>query len=85
MLSEKTVWIIVKAIFALVGGFVLYDLFQKGVKGLEIVGLLLFSAALAWMLGLGEKFYVVEGKGTMYNTLIGAVAALAGLALIFAV
>jgi hypothetical protein len=82
--QDKVMLIVVKSVFSLVLLAVLYYLCQDGVKGLEILGLILFVAGLAWFLGLGEKFYVVEGKGTMYNTAIGGAAVLLGAVLIWA-
>jgi ACR3 family arsenite efflux pump ArsB len=83
MLSEKTLWIIVKSIFALVFAFAFYYACQGGLQFAEILGAVVFFLGLAWMAGLGEKYYVVESKGTMYNTGIAAVLCLAGLLLIW--
>jgi amino acid permease len=83
MLSEKTVWIIAKSIFALVFAFAFYYACQGGLSFAEVIGAVVFFAGLAWMAGLGEKYYVVEGKGTMYNTGIAAALCLVGLLLIW--
>jgi hypothetical protein len=84
MLSEKTVWTIVKSIFALVLLALLFYVCQGGVQFLEVIGVVVFCAGLAWMLGLGEKYYIAEAKGSWKNTGIAAALCLAGLALIWA-
>jgi hypothetical protein len=81
MLSEKTVWIIWGSIIALVLGFAIYDVCAAGIKVGEVLGLVLFCAAIAWMAGLGEKYYSLN---PWTNVAAGIAAAAGGAVLIFA-
>jgi uncharacterized membrane protein YphA (DoxX/SURF4 family) len=78
--DENTAWAIVFAILGLVVLAVLFYLGSTKFSGWDIVGTVLFVGGLAWMVGLGEKFYsVYAGR----NIAIGGAALILGAVLIF--